>query len=68
MPMNDTLMMTVCYFFLSLAYVMDRMTKVEYLLSILILFVVYVALLLCRIHSTAKEIQKNLKDEKDNVQ
>lgn len=64
----DAITVFVCYFAFSIAYLTDHLTRVEYLLAMLFTLVLYVLILLCRILSTLKSIDKILHHEKDNVQ
>ena len=72
MKKDDLATICVCYVALSLAYILDKTTRVEWLLSLLVVVWVYILLILCRIHSKFENIseylKKQLKDEEDNVQ
>lgn len=72
MKKDDLATIIVCYVALSLAYILDKTTRVEWLLSLLVVIFVYILLMLCRIYSKFENIseylKKQLKNEEDNVQ
>ena len=72
MKKDDFAIIFVCYIALSLAYLLDTLTRGEWLLSLQIVIWVYILQILCRIYSKFENIseylKKQLKDEEDNVQ
>lgn len=66
MTNGDAINVFVCYLAFSIAHLTDHLTRVEYLLAMLFTLVLYILILLCRILSTLKSIEKH--HEKDNVQ
>ena len=68
MKKDDLATICVCYVALSLAYILDKTTRAEWLLSLSVIVWVYILLMLCRIYHLFETIKKQLKDEEDNVQ
>lgn len=66
MKKHDVITVFVAYIAFSIAYVTDKISRMEYFLALITVIMIYNLLLICRIHNVLKTFEKRY--EKDHVQ